>query len=45
MPPIMGAAAFIMATYTETPYSQIMLGPDTGCSLFQRCLPRRAFRV
>ena len=25
MPPIMGAAAFIMATYTETPYSQIML--------------------
>lgn len=25
MPPVMGAAAFIMATYTETPYSQIML--------------------
>jgi TRAP transporter 4TM/12TM fusion protein len=25
MPPIMGAAAFIMATYTEVPYSQIML--------------------
>lgn len=25
MPPIMGAAAFIMATYTETPYSKIML--------------------
>lgn len=25
MPPIMGAAAFIMATYTETPYSHIML--------------------
>lgn len=25
MPPIMGAAAFIMATYTETPYSQIMI--------------------
>lgn len=25
MPPIMGAAAFIMATYTETPYSKIMM--------------------
>lgn len=25
MPPIMGAAAFIMASYTNTPYSQIML--------------------
>ncbi|MFA8440043.1 TRAP transporter permease [Pueribacillus sp. YX66] len=25
MPPIMGAAAFIMATYTEIPYSHIML--------------------
>ncbi len=25
MPPVMGAAAFIMATYTETPYSQIMI--------------------
>lgn len=25
MPPIMGAAAFILATYTDTPYSQVML--------------------
>jgi TRAP transporter 4TM/12TM fusion protein len=25
MPPVMGAAAFIMASYTNTPYSQIML--------------------
>lgn len=25
MPPVMGAAAFIMATYTETPYSEIMI--------------------
>lgn len=25
MPPVMGAAAFIMAMYTETPYSQIMI--------------------
>src|SRR5690606_9037239 len=25
MPPIMGAAAFIMASYTNIPYSQIML--------------------
>ncbi|PWA11052.1 C4-dicarboxylate ABC transporter [Pueribacillus theae] len=25
MPPVMGAAAFIMATYTETPYSHIMI--------------------
>lgn len=25
MPPIMGAAAFILATYTETPYSQVMI--------------------
>jgi TRAP transporter 4TM/12TM fusion protein len=25
MPPIMGAAAFIMAQYTDTPYSEIML--------------------
>ncbi|GIQ67346.1 C4-dicarboxylate ABC transporter [Xylanibacillus composti] len=34
MPPIMGAAAFIMATYTETPYSQIMLAAIIPAMLY-----------
>ena len=27
------------------PTAKLCWSPDTGCSLFQRCLPRRAFRV
>lgn len=34
MPPIMGAAAFIMATYTETPYSKIMIAAIIPACLY-----------
>lgn len=34
MPPIMGAAAFIMASYTNTPYSQIMLAAIIPAALY-----------
>lgn len=34
MPPIMGAAAFIMASYTNTPYSQIMLAAIIPAMLY-----------
>lgn len=34
MPPIMGAAAFIMATYTQTPYSDIILAAAIPALLY-----------
>ena len=45
MPPIMGAAAFVMAEFLGVPYAQVTIwAADPGDPVLRRLLRRRAFR-
>ena len=45
MPPVMGAAAFVMAEFLAVPYAQVALwARDAGAPVLRRGVLRRAFR-
>ena len=45
MPPVMGAAAFVMAEFLVVPYAQVALWAlDPGAAVLRRRVLRRAFR-
>ena len=45
MPPVMGAAAFVMAEFLVVPYAQVaIVGGDPGAALLRRRVLRRALR-